>query len=150
MDEIGVQTGFSPVGMPSKRACARLRSSVFQPIWGIWSEGSLVSSRRHRRRSAEPLRHRLSSPRDDMSCMPTQNAEEGAAGFLDRLRQRFLHASTAGEAAAAVGIGADAGSTMRSAVATRSGLSVRSISAGCGLAGGALEALVAERRLPDP
>lgn len=40
--------------------------------------------------------------------MPTQMPKKGRPVFLDRLRQRFLHALHDGEAAAAIGIGADA------------------------------------------
>jgi len=76
---------------------------------------------------------------------------EERLGALDHFAlQGVDHARHAIEAGTAVGEGADALSTIRSAVATSRGLEVTSTRSSRRFACGALESLAADRRLPEP
>jgi hypothetical protein len=125
--------------------------SVFQPMWGIFRLGSAgVMRSTSPAIQPSPSVTSYSRPRSAISCMPTQMPRNGRPRWRT-LVERLDHAVDRVEAMAAIGEGADPGSTTRSARRTASGSLVTTIACAnpCSRAARS-NALAAECRLPEP
>ena len=133
---------------------ARARNcNSFQPICGILSAGSDgVSFATSPAIQPSPAMVSNSRPRVAISCMPTQMPRNGLPPLMHLLVQRLDHAGQGGEAAPAIGEGADAGQhdAVGGARPSPRRWSPRSRPPDAASRAARSSALAAERRLPEP
>ena len=151
VDEIGVRRRRRSRRAPDARARG---ISSFQPICGILSAGSAGSiATTSPAIQPSPSTVSNSRPRSAISCMPTQMPRNGRPRADHRLAERRLEAGHRGEAAPAIGEGADArAARCARRAATSSGRAGHDdVGRRCrSRAAARSNALAAERRLPEP